>query len=275
MLLFARWSASPGVRSAALLGFGIGLAALTRAEAALSIPLLGVAAMFASGARVLPWRTRLTGAAVLVLVASSMVGAWMLRNLEAMGTPQLSTNSGVTLAGANCDETYAGEHLGSFRLPCVMRAAFGARTLYGPDRTDKQLDAFTRQAGITHAREHRGRLPVVAAARVARSAGVWSLEDQLAFDVREGRNEGLQRLGMWFHLALLPFVVAGAVILWRTRRRDALLVGAVLTFSAAFVAVALYGSTRMRATAEPVVALFAAVAIVWLLDRLLGRRVAE
>ena len=62
---------------------------------------------------------------------------------------------------------------------------------------------------------------------------------------------------------------------WIETRRDALLVGAVLTFSAAFVAVALYGSTRMRATAEPVVALFAAVAIVWLLDRLLGRRVAE
>jgi 4-amino-4-deoxy-L-arabinose transferase-like glycosyltransferase len=243
------------IRRAAVLGALIGLAALTRGEALLLVPLLAVA-LLALGP--LPMRARLEHIGVLVAAFAVVLAPWTIRNLTTFEKPVLiSTNSEGVWVGANCRQTYYGPIIGLWDFPC-----YGKR----PAGDESQQSAEYRSRGMRYLRDHAGRLPLVLAARFGRVWDVFRPAQQRVYESGEGRPARSERLGVWMYWLLLPFAAAGA---WLLRRRGEplaiLLVPVVLVTLTALLS---YGTTRFRFAAEPSILVLAAVA----LDALARRR---
>lgn len=259
--VFARASRRWTVPGAVVLGALAGAAALTRAEALVLAPLLGVAVV-AVGDRA-QRRRRFVLALVLVMCAGAVVAPWVMRNRSRVEASQVSTNGGVTLLGANCETTYRGSQIGTFNFDCALG---GGAALYFEGRdpanaSEGQLDRWFREMAVEYARDNLDRLPHVTLARLVRTAGLAPIDSQIDFDVAEGRHETSQRAGLVFHLVLLPFAAVGLVVLGRRRADAALAICLVLFALTAITAVTVYGSTRMRAAAEPAIALCAATGL--------------
>jgi hypothetical protein len=187
-----------------------------------------------------------------------------VRNRVDLDAWVLSTNGGKTLLGSNCSQTYSGESLGGFSYDCQ----FGAAALLvqqGPPEgvwwDSRRFDEELGEMGRRFIADHRGEVPKVVAARVARMWGLAFAEDQRRFDVEEGRHPGLQRVGQLVHLGVLVAAVAGTVLLLRARARrptGIILLGPIVLVTATCLLV--YGGTRMRTGAEPSLAVLAGVA---------------
>jgi 4-amino-4-deoxy-L-arabinose transferase-like glycosyltransferase len=236
----------PTAARAVLLGALIGLAALTRGEALLLVPLL------------LPWR-RPKLAAALVAACVVTLAPWTIRNLSDFHKPVLlSTNEGGLLAGANCPSTYRGRDIGSWDIRCVM-------TRIGSDESEAAAQA--RRAGLDYAGAHLGRLPLVVLARLGRTFEL--LQPVRQAEQAEARAEGLELAGAVVWFLLLPFGVYGLVLL---RRRGVPLVPLLAPFALAVAATVVgYGVPRFRHPADVALAVLAGVA----LDGLIGSSVAS
>jgi hypothetical protein len=245
------------------LGIAIGAAGLTRPEG------LGLLAVVAAPAVLLgsvrsPAAWRAFGLVALVTVLT--VTPWVVRNRVDLDAWVLSTNGGKTLLGSNCGDTYAGDALGGFSYDCQ----FGAAALLvqqGPPEGEwwdsRAFDDELGEMGRRFIDDHRGEVPKVVAARVARMWGLAFATDQRRFDVDEGRHPGLQHLGQWVHLVVLTAAVVGSLLLLRSRARRAagiVLLGPIVLVTATCVLI--YGGTRMRTGAEASLAVLAAVAAV-------------
>src|SRR3954454_17303793 len=145
----------------------------------------------------------------LLAACAVVLAPWTIRNWSAFDrfTP-ISHNDSTVLAGANCDETYHGPDLGSWRFDCIS-----------PRKTLKEgrQAATWRQEGIDYAGDHAGPRPVVVPGRVLGAGGPWQPRRQL--DFAEGRAKWAEAAGVVVYYLLVPFAVGGAVLLWR-RRRD-------------------------------------------------------
>jgi 4-amino-4-deoxy-L-arabinose transferase-like glycosyltransferase len=247
MVVAYRLIDSPSWPFALLLGALLGLAALARGEALLLAPLLLFPIVWHHGWR----REGLRAAAVTVVAFALVLLPWTVRNWSAFDRPVLiATEGGETLAGANCDPTYYGAAIGTWRFSC---ARFDGR-----GNEAEELDKAGHR-GLRYARDHAGRVPLVLGARVARTWGLWE-----PFAVPEGRRKWVQQVGAVVYFALIPLAVWGLVLL---RRRGV----PVLILLAPFVTVTLtsllaYGQIRFRHSAELSLVVLAAVA----LDRVLG-----
>jgi 4-amino-4-deoxy-L-arabinose transferase-like glycosyltransferase len=241
----------PGWRRAAVLGVVIGLAALTRAEALLLLPLLALPAA---------WRRwRLLGAVVLATVV--VVAPWTVRNWTTFDRPVLiSTNDGVTLAGSNCAATYHGRDLGSFDTGCIGPARFPAN--------EARQAAQYRSDATSYAGDHLGRVPVVIGARILR---VWGLYQptRLAYDA-QNRRLAVQEAGVLFSYALIPFAVFGAVML--RRRGEPLFVLLAPVLLVTITCALTYGGLRLRQAAEVPLVVLAAIGMVAAWERWRGLR---
>lgn len=220
-----------------------GLAALTRSEGVLLVPLV-----LAPAARA--WRPLLVAAIACVLV----LAPWFLRNLGTFEDPVLlSNNSGTLLAGANCPSSWHGDRVGLWTYGCVEAVPLDGRD--EAERTRRFTDA-----GIDHVLEHPARLPAVAAVRVLRTFGAWAPGQQVREETeREGRHRGLLLAGYACWVVLAVAAVAGA----RVARRSGLRIGPVLGTVAVAVATAAltYGNQRFRMSAEPAVVVLAALGL--------------
>lgn len=244
MLAAYRLLDAPGLGRALVLGVLLGVAALARAEALLMLPLLLVPLLRRPGG--LRTAAAVCAAFVVVLVP------WTVRNWSAFDRPVLiATEGGETLAGANCDETYYGERIGTWSYTC---AAFSGR-----GNEAKELNEAGRK-GIRYARDHAGRVPLVAAARFARTWGLWQ-----PFAVPEGRRAWVQQVGAALYFALIPLAVYGLVLL--RRRRVPVLIVLAPFVTVTVTALLAYGQIRFRHSAELSLVVLGAVA----LDRLLPR----
>jgi 4-amino-4-deoxy-L-arabinose transferase-like glycosyltransferase len=232
--------------AAALAGVAAGLAALARAELLLLLPLVLVPV--ALGLPETP-RRRLMLAASASLACVLTVAPWIAYNLNRFERPVLFSLDGGTLLGANCDDTYDGPRLGFWNGYCTLPAPPGDASVHS---------AEMRHAAFAHIGDHIGRLPVVVAARVGRTWGLYrpfDLVDANEFDGRPRWMGLAQMLSGWI---VLGTAIAGAVRLRRHGEKLLILVMPLVVVT--LTAAAIYGRDRFRVPAEISLVVLVAVA---------------
>jgi 4-amino-4-deoxy-L-arabinose transferase-like glycosyltransferase len=249
---------SPTVLAAVLLGLAFGAEALTRAELILFVPGLLIPATLLVRTS-LRRRFLLLGAA---LVAMTLVLApWVGRNLVTFTDPTyISSGNGLVLLGANCPQTYSGPDIGLWSVQCAESAKGGG---------DESVQSSRDQHAAVHFMEHHtDRLPIVLLVRIAREWGFYNPVQMAQVEAGEGRPVIASLAGLGFYYFLLPFAVAGSVILRRRRIAQWFLLvpAAVVTLISALF----FALERFRAPFEVCLVVLAAPAIVLLLQRLGG-----
>jgi hypothetical protein len=286
-LLFAyRLWASRSWLDAGLLGALIGLSALTRPEAVILVPLIGIPFLFSKRDR-LPRRvgTCLVIGGVCLLV----ILPWWVRNVSEFRDPTfLATGNGVVLQVSNCDQTYSGDFLGYWNVECLtkgkpvpkdierrlaQRGVPGLVYLQANDKLDdSEFDTAAREKAFDYIREHASRVPVVVAARVGRIWGVFRPIEDVENDILfERRGHFPSWSGAIMYYALLPAAVYALVIM---RRRRVPISPMIAIFAMVTITVAAaMGITRYRVSADVALAVLGGVAIDGLI-RLFRRRKA-
>lgn len=194
------------------------------------------------------------------MTAFVVVAPWTIRNLRTFdGFVPVSNNLSTAISGANCDAVYSGRQLGSWEPTCFYEDF--DRALAGGEVVDEEpLFSAAGADGREYIRDHLGRLPVVVAARVLRTWGLWNPGPILEYDEIDNGIRGPLIAAHVMYLVMLPFAVAGIVLL---RRRQVavwpLLAPAIVVVA---VSAALHGLTRFRAAAEVPIVVLASVAFV-------------
>jgi 4-amino-4-deoxy-L-arabinose transferase-like glycosyltransferase len=255
-LLYAyRLIREPRLWTALVVGALCGLAALTRAELVLLIPLLAVPAALVARSVATAQRWKLVG--VGVLASAVVIAPWVGYNLARFDEPTyLSTNDGIALLGSNCDSVYFGHGIGLTDLKC----------LGGNPRGDQSVDSkIYRDRAFDYIGEHKRRFVLVSVARVGRTWSLYRPWDMVDYNKGEGREDWVTVLGLVAFYPLLIGAVAGWVVLRRRRRRSWPLLVPVLIVTVASAAT--YGQTRFRVPTEPSLVVLAAIAIAALVAR--------
>ena len=246
--------------SAGVLGVSIGLAALTRGEGLLLIPVVLIAWW-----PELPKRALVARAAVLAGVAVLTIAPWTIRNAVVMDAfIPISSNASITLYSghnerANGAQNYAPPELSS-KLPA-----------FGPRREVAESKLLRREA-VEYMVNNPGReLTLIPRKLVKLMRG-----DSYALQWVNARRPGQERpvptvlvrpirvLADVFWFALLVLTVAAVVVLrrelWRLRAtRATLALFAIALFTYGFV---YYGNYRYRAPLEPLMLLVSAPLLV-------------
>jgi 4-amino-4-deoxy-L-arabinose transferase-like glycosyltransferase len=247
----------PRVVMAALIGALIALAALTRSEALLFVPFLGLP---------LAWRGgrpgRIGRLAAVVGACAIVLAPWMIRNASTFDRfVPISTNDATVAAGANCGLTYHGIDLGGWTIACISKRS---------ERDESVQAAKWRREGIDYAKDHLGRLPVVAAVRFLRVWDFWQPRRQVEF--AEGRQKRVEQAGIAMYFLLLPLAVIGFLALGDRWTRWILASPFVVV---SITAITGYGVPRLRHAAEIPLVVLAGVAIPKLQARFAERRTAR
>ncbi len=268
------WAART-IGNALLLGVAIGLASLTRPEAVLLVPLIGVPFLFAA----LPeWRRRLFNVLAIGVACLVVILPWWVRNLVTFENPTfLATGHGSVLQSANCDQTYSGQFLGYWDIHCILdgrppQNAQQERLLHSDkvpavayllaqDPRDESIpDKAARTKALHYIRDHLSRAPVVALARVGRVWGVYRVEQQVSFDdFFERRGHWPSWAGTWMYYALLPFSVYALVLM--RRRKVAISPMIAIVIMVTFTAAISIGITRYRVGADVMLTVLGGVGI--------------
>lgn len=270
-VLGVRFWRSPTMRNGIWFALAGALAALSRAELLLYMPIIGAVALL----RVrVPWGSRIRIYAAMGVVCLAAIAPWVIRNNMVMEEPlTLSDGAGTVLVQANCDRTYYGDeygdHIGSWYLYCDSRTQ-----PYGPNGElldESQRDVVVRERAMTYIRAHTGRLvTVVIPARIGRMWGLYQPITQMRTEIVERRPALPTWIGFWQYVLLVPFVLAGVVIQWR--RREPVLVLALWAGLATFTAATAFGNIRYRTAAEITITIFAAIAFDAIWDAISRRR---
>ncbi|HEY6319402.1 MAG TPA: glycosyltransferase family 39 protein, partial [Acidimicrobiia bacterium] len=145
----------------ALVGAGCGAASLARSELILLVPLVVLPLALLTRTRGL--RTQLTWLGGALLATLLVIGPWVGYNLSRFQHPvYLSSQFDALLASANCDTTYDGSLIGYFSVPC---AEHYQHEYHAHGDQSEQAIAY-QQAADTYIRNHKGRVPIVVAARL-------------------------------------------------------------------------------------------------------------
>jgi 4-amino-4-deoxy-L-arabinose transferase-like glycosyltransferase len=253
----------PTLMRAAALGGVCGVATLARVEFGLLAVLLGIVVPCVLRK---PWTDRSVYALTAIATAAVVVAPWVGFNLARFEEPTfISTNDGITLAGANCGETYYGSGIGLWTLGNCT----GSLDLPGDQ---SQKSSHWRNRAFDYISAHRSRVPVVMLARVARTWSLYRPLDMVKFNEGEDREGWVTRLGLVAYYPTLLGAIAGGAVLWRRRLRRILWVLGAPMVVVTIGAVVTYGQTRFRAPAEPALAILAAIGIVAAVERVRIRR---
>lgn len=232
---------APGGRRAVSLGVLLGLTILTRGEAVLLVPLL-----LAPIVR----RPRGGRAALIACCAAVVVIApWTVRNWIVFDQfVPISTNSASAIAGANCHSTFYGSKIGSWDNACIKPY---------PGNEAAALDR-AQSDGVHYALHHLGRLPIVAASRLAR---VWGLRRNLLPGSKlvqlPDRSAIALELGFVMYYVLVLLGIYGFVLLLRRAVPAWILISPFILVSVS--AIIIYGDVRFREPAEPALVVLAAI----------------
>ena len=261
-----RFHRHPGWGGVLVLGLVGGLAALTRAELLLFLPLAALPVLRESS---LPVSRRAVRFVAVGVVAAALLAPWVARNLDRFENQVLISNGlGILVAQTNCDATYFGNKQGYWEYLCGLPQPVG---VHGEPVDESQRDAEYRRRGLDYAGSHWTRLVTNAIPkRIGRLWGVYAPIEQLRADkLVEGRAFALSMLGLLQYWALAPIAIFGVRILWRSGRPLLPLLAWPLV--ATVVAALTMGATRYRVPAEVSLVLLGAVA----LDSLLPRHWAD
>jgi Gpi18-like mannosyltransferase len=246
----------PSTLGTAGLGVLVALAALTRSEGLLLIPLLAAPLMACAPGR----RVRL--AATLLAAAALALSPWVIRNWHAFGQPVFTTNEGTTLAGANCPKTYYDTpSIGAFATSCLGKLGIA------PSANAAVSNSRLRAAGMRYLRAHRTRAVLVAGVRVLRTWGFYAIDHQTR---PSGRNRTLQTTGVVIYYAVLLVGLSGAIVLWRRGMRAQLAIVLAPVVLATVTAVLTYGFVRLRHPAEASLIVLAGISLASLRRRPAG-----
>ncbi len=211
----------PAWSRAVWVGVGCGLAALTRSELVLLLP-LAVWPMI-GWLRQLPIRQRLWLAIVASVAMLVVMTPWMASNVLRFHEPELlSTQAGVTLAGSNCPNTYYGSYIGYWSLRCA-------------EQPDLQKNIAAYDIALAHVAEryaiaHLTRLPDVIWAREGRAWGFYKPSQQARLNAlgEDGWNLTAAHAQVWFQYVIVGLAAAGVVVLRRKRAPLSPLVGVIV-----------------------------------------------
>jgi 4-amino-4-deoxy-L-arabinose transferase-like glycosyltransferase len=236
----------PTALAAALLGVAIGLAALTRSEALLLVPLLALPLAWRAGPRA---RVRLAVAATLAAVV--VVIPWTVRNyVEFDRVVPVTASYGALLAGANCDVVYEHPGIGAWVIDCIPRGP-------GVPTGEIERNSYNTDVALDYMGDHLGQLPAVATFRVLRTFDLWQPFEQARHS--EGREPTFATIGVLSWFLLMPFALYGAVLLRRRGRPLLPLLAPVVLVVA--ISLASWGTPRFRAAADVSAVICAAVAL--------------
>ncbi|MGH9012337.1 MAG: glycosyltransferase family 39 protein [Acidimicrobiia bacterium] len=270
ILLAYRFWHRPSGRRVAWLGLWCGLATLSRPELVLTVPLVLAPLVLRSRGVARPRRLRwLTAGGAAAMVA---LAPWVVFNLTRFDERvYLSTNSGSTLAAANCDATYHGAQIGSKNYECA-RDVFASVVRPGMDPSER--DEAVRREAFRYVRANRDRLPAVVAARWGRITGLLHPRQEIAFDqFFSQRDRWVAESTLYSYYVIAALAVGGALVL---RRRRVPLLPLVAFPVIVLVSVALtFAQSRYRAPAEAALVVLAAVAIDAGIRRMANRRRAR
>ena len=262
----------PTGRRAVGVGVLLGLAALTRGEGLIWLPI--VAAAIAAPLR----RPNLRFALVVVLAAGAVIAPWTVRNQARFDElVPVSNNLGTVLDGANCELTYSGPTIGAWRSTFVPgstdrdRPCFAGFAIEDPAFSEAAAATQARREGLDYAFDHPGRWPLVAVARLGRSFGVWNPSQQVDLEALEGRSRTWQWAGTVAWWVTAPLAGIGLWQCIRRRDRSAAIV-LIPIIGVAITTLVTYGNQRFRAGLEPTAIVLAAVAITSIVR---ARRVTE
>jgi 4-amino-4-deoxy-L-arabinose transferase-like glycosyltransferase len=248
----------PSVVRWCVLGALAGLAMLTRGEATLLLPFLVVPVAFRARGS---WTHNLALAAVATLVALAVLVPWTVRNERTFHRFfWISTNTGNLIRDANCAPSYHGRFLGQWVFYCGV--------VPPGDNEAANADA-ARRAGIDYARNHPKRVPIVVAARLGRTFGVFRPLQEVRLGTAEGRPYGLALTGLLAYYLLVVAAIGGAVVLVRARA-TVLPLASVLALVVVTTALT-YGNLRFRSALEPVLLVLGATGIAAAWRALVGR----
>jgi hypothetical protein len=263
MALLVLWGAyrmarDPSLRRAIILGVAIGFAALARDELVvfsflilLPLCLPRRAAMAWSARFRRGWRPLLGG----LLATAVVIVPWVTFNVVRFGQPMLITDRlGVTLASANCDQSWFGSLAGYWKQTCAVDDVAGVT-----GGESGQQGVATHDA-VDYVERHLGSLPQVEFERLGRTFSFWNVDNQMRLDVfLEDRPDPWVWVGLGSYYGLVLLVPVG---LRRLRKARVPLFPLVAVFADVVVVTLLtYGDTRFRATLEPALVLVGAVAV--------------
>ncbi len=248
--------------AAAGLGVVIGLAALTRGEMLLLVPLLALPVCLARRGEPISRRLRLLAGATLAAVV--VIAPWTLYNFSRFEKPVvISTAVDTTLGGANCTPVYHGSGIGSWTDSC-----FADILSRGLEESVAASEIRSRTAHfVAH---HASRVPLVALARVGRTWDVFEPSQNVTLGELQHRPRVWSWLGLAMFAVLVPLAAAGALVL--RRRRTSLLPLLAMPAFVTVTAVLFWGNPRFRRPAEITIIVLAAVALDAVGRRLVVRR---
>ncbi len=247
---------NPSLKEATGLGVVLGLAILARAELSI-VALVGVAPFMMLLPK-LSWARRTALLAMAGVVSSIIVLPWVGYNLSRFDEPvYLSIGLDYSLVQGNCDESYDDNLLGYYWLACQSEALEGT----GLDVADQAVGSLRlREVAFDYIADHPQRATTAVFARIGRITGVFHpLQQARLNSFIAGREPWVSNAAVivYYPMAMLSFL--GASVLRRRGVPLLPLLGLVLT---SLIAVAMtLAVLRYRASAQPALAVLAAVAI--------------
>ncbi len=233
------------------LGAGLLLAAamLTRPQASLCLPL---AALLVLGADAAARKPALLQFARTALGCALLVGPWMLRNHEVIGTANLSTLSGHVFWGAhNATVLHEPGLVGSW-IP--IDSLIDAEHPMPKGEAERAAAAW--RYGMQFVREHAAEMPVLVFWKLVRQYSPFS----------ETSNRGVYWSFALSWIALAPLIVVGIVRGLR-RARAATLFVLLPMLSTLAIGVVFYGAVRFRDGDASLYVVLAALALAGLLPQ--------
>ena len=270
---------------AVFLGGTIGLACLTRPEAIMLVPFIGLPFLFLGGG----WRRRLLPAFLVALTCLVVILPWWVRNLTTFEDPVfLATGHGSVLQIANCDDTYHGALLGYWDINCLTAdrppataeqrklqrstKVPGLVYLIAQDPRDESIpDATARDKALHYIKDHLTRAPIVALARVGRVWGVYRVSQEVSLDTFfERRGKWPSWAGTWMYYGLVALSVYALVVM-RKRRVPISPMIAIVAMVTVTAAISI-GITRYRVGADVMLVVLGGVGVDALWRRFEARR---